>query len=73
MKTLIIIFSLITVPAWAQPPQIVSQPSTMPTTVWTPSGSYIIVPNYSTGQPQAVIQVSGTKTAKPVANASVKK
>jgi len=44
--------------AYAQtPPVIVAQPSTTPYTVWTSSGSYVVVPNYTTGQPQAVIQV----------------
>ena len=47
--------------AFAQtPPQIVAQPSTTPYTVFTPSGTYIVVPNYSTNQPQAVIQVGRT-------------
>jgi len=41
-------------------PVIVAQPSSTPYTVYTPSGSYLVVPNYSTGQPQAVIQVSTT-------------
>lgn len=41
-------------------PVIVTQPSTTPYTVYTPSGSYIVVPNYSTGQPSAVVQVSTT-------------
>jgi hypothetical protein len=44
-------------------PVIVAQPSTTPYTVYTPSGSYIVVPNYSTGQPSAVIQVSNGSTA----------
>jgi len=39
-------------------PVIVAQPSSTPYTVYTPSGSYLVVPNYTTGQPQAVIQVS---------------
>ena len=45
------------------PPVIVAQPSTTPYTVYTPSGSYLVVPNYSTGQPQAVIQVGTTNTS----------
>lgn len=43
-------------------PVIVAQPSTTPYTVYTPSGSYIVVPNYTTGQPSAVVQVSTTNT-----------
>lgn len=43
-------------------PVIVAPPSTTPYTVYTPSGSYIVVPNYTTGQPSAVVQVSTTNS-----------
>jgi hypothetical protein len=43
-------------------PIVVAQPSSTPYTVWTSSGSYVVVPNYTTGQPQAVIQVSKPAT-----------
>lgn len=43
-------------------PVIIAQPSTTPYTVYTPSGSYLVVPNYSTGQPSAVIQVGTTSS-----------
>ena len=44
-------------------PVIVAQPSTTPYVVYTPSGSFLVVPNYTTGQPTAVIQTSkGTTT-----------
>ena len=47
-------------------PVIVAQPSTTPYVVYTPSGSFLVVPNYTTGQPTAVIQTSkGTTTGGP--------
>ena len=33
----------------------------LPTTVTTDSGTYLVIPNYSTGKPMAVIQTSKTK------------
>ena len=48
--------------AVAVTPNLTSNPSffnnNLPTTVLTPQGTMLIVPNYSTGQIQAVIQVS---------------
>jgi hypothetical protein len=34
--------------------------SSLPSMITTPSGTYVVVPNYSTGAVQAVIQVSGS-------------
>ena len=36
----------------------------LPTTVTTDSGTYLVIPNYSTGKPMTVIQVSKTKEKK---------
>lgn len=33
--------------------------SSLPSMITTPSGTYVVVPNYSTGAVQAVIQVAG--------------
>lgn len=61
MKKLILVLAFVTsAQAQTNAPVVVAQPSSTPYTVWTSSGSYIVVPNYTTGQPQAVIQVSRT-------------
>lgn len=63
MKVILTTLMFATSVAYAQTaPVIVAQPSTTPYTVFTSSGSYLVVPNYSTGQPSAVIQVGTTSS-----------
>ena len=72
MKKLILALAFVT-SAQAQTntaPVVVAQPSSTPYTVWTSSGSYVVVPNYTTGQPQAVIQVSKPATTTTTAKTS---
>ena len=53
---------LLPISVMAQPPVIVNNPSTTtPTTVVTPTGTYIIVPDYSTGSVRAVVKTSKGK------------
>jgi len=69
MKTILTLVILAPTLVWAQAPVIVAPSSSLPTTVWTSTGTYIVVPNYSTGQPQAVVQVNrnaNTNSAKSV-------
>jgi hypothetical protein len=59
MKSIAILALAISVQAQAQNIAIVPQTSTFtPTTVVTSSGTYVVVPNYTTGATQAVIQTS---------------
>lgn len=68
MKVILTTLMFATSVAYAQTaPVIVAQPSTTPYTVFTSSGSYLVVPNYSTGQPSAVIQV-GTSASGNTTN-----
>ena len=46
---------------YSPPPVIVAQPSSGPYTVYTPGGTYVVVPNATTGQPMVVIQTSKGK------------
>ena len=64
MKTLaIVMFALFTTTAWADTPVVIVTDGNMdlPQTVVTSEGTYLVIPNYSTGKPQAVIQTSKTK------------
>ena len=77
MKTILTLVILAPTLAWAQPPVIIAPSGSLPTTVWTSTGTYIVVPNYSTGQPQAVVQVNRntakTNTTKSVDSRGTKK
>lgn len=44
--------------ALAQAPVLVTPVSSTPTVVITPTGTYIVIPNYVTGQPLTVVKVS---------------
>lgn len=52
MKTLAVILALTTTVAWAEMP--------LPTVVHTDNGSVLVIPNYTTGQTQAIISTSGS-------------
>lgn len=59
MKLIIALILLIPQVTFAQAPVIVVQPGlTGPQQVITPTGTYIVIPNYATGQVMSVIQVS---------------
>jgi hypothetical protein len=59
MKYIAILAVAVSVQAHAENIVVVPQTNTFtPTSVVTPSGTYVIVPNYSTGATQAVIQTS---------------
>jgi hypothetical protein len=77
MKTILTLVILAPTLACAQAPQMIAPSGTLPTTVWTSTGTYIVVPNYSTGQPQAVVQVNrntaNTNTTKSVDSRGTKK
>lgn len=57
MRTILALL-LFTTTAVAQPIVVVSEDMDLPQTVVTSEGTYIIIPNYSTGKPMAVIQTT---------------
>jgi hypothetical protein len=61
MKTLLALL-LFTATAWAEPVIVVSDDMDLPQTIITSEGTYIVIPDYTTGKPMAVIET--TKTDK---------
>ena len=61
MKTLLALL-LFTATAWAEPVIVVSDDMDLPQTIVTSEGIYIVIPDYTTGKPMAVIET--TKTDK---------
>jgi len=59
MARTIIALLLLTTSAFAEPVIVITQPMDTPQTVVTTDGIYVIVPNYSTGQPQAIVCAVG--------------
>ena len=66
MKTVMAVLLALPLTALAQTVVVTAQPNSFtPTTVVTSTGTYIVVPNYSTGGTAAVIQTSTAKPANP--------
>ena len=48
-------------PVYADPVIVVTDDMNLPQSVITSEGTYLVIPDYSTGKPMAVIQTSKTK------------
>jgi hypothetical protein len=59
MKTLLALL-LFTATAWAEPVIVVSDDMDLPQTIVTSEGTYIVIPDYTTGKPMAVIETTKT-------------
>jgi len=59
MKTLLALL-LFTATAWAEPVIVVSDDMDLPQTIITSEGTYIVIPDYTTGKPMAVIETTKT-------------
>jgi len=67
MKTVaILLFFLFANGAWADTPIVIvtDEKMVLPKTVITTEGTYLIIPDYTTGKPMAVIQTSKSKKSK---------
>ena len=61
MKTLVALLFTTTVAFADAPPIIIQGKMDTPQTVITSEGTYIVIPDYSTGKPQTVITVNEDK------------
>ena len=59
MKTLLALL-LFTATAWAEPVIVVSDDMDLPQTIITSEGTYIVIPDYTTGKPMAVVETTKT-------------
>lgn len=57
MRTILALLLCTTI-AYADPVVVVTEGMDLPQTVTTSEGTYIIIPNYSTGKPMAVVQTT---------------
>ena len=58
MKTLLATLLLFTATAWAEPVIVVTDDMDLPQTIITSEGTYIVIPDYTTGKPMAVIEAT---------------
>lgn len=61
MKLIAIAIVFLCTAAQADPVVIVKDKITAPQTIITSTGTYIVIPNYTTGEVQSIVQVAKTK------------
>ena len=61
MARIIIALLLATSTAWADPVIVVKDKLDAPQTIITSEGTYIVIPDYTTGGVQSVVKVADTK------------